>query len=248
MKRVTVIAATGLVLAFAAAGAIAAGWWFLIREDAGLATSPPEIPEGLVDATATASSTEGSTNGSSTDSDVLTFRINSSLSEAAYFVDEELASVGIPSTAKGATSEISGTFYVTGEGAAFSPDAASSFTVDLRNLTSDKPMRDRRVQEALATSAYPTATFRVTSVTGYDPSIPEGGQQNLQLIGILDLHGVQEEVTWEVEAFRQGNVISALATLKISFADFNITPPTFAGLVSIDDRATLQVQLIAELA
>jgi len=179
---------------------------------------------------------------------VLTFRINSSLSEAAYFVDEELASVGIPSTAKGATSEISGTFYVTADGAAFSPDAASSFTVDLRNLTSDKPMRDRRVQEALATSAYPTATFRVTSVTGYDPSIPEGEQQNLQLIGILDLHGVQEEVTWEVEAFRQGNVISALATLKISFADFNITPPTFAGLVSIDDKATLQVQLIAELA
>jgi polyisoprenoid-binding protein YceI len=70
--------------------------------------------------------------------------------------------------------------------------------------------------------------------------------QELQLIGVLDLHGVQREVTWDVEAYREGNVISALATVTIAFADFDITAPTFAGLVSISDQATLQVQLIAE--
>jgi len=163
-------------------------------------------------------------------------------------VDEELASVGLPSTTKGATSEITGAFYLAADGASLSPDAESSFTVDPRSLTSDEQRRDQRVQEALDTSTYPTATFTVTSVIGYDPSIPEGEQQDLQLIGVLDLHGVKQEVTWEVEAYREGNVISALATLKISFADFGITAPTFAGLVSIDDEATLQVQLIAELA
>lgn len=122
----------------------------------------------------------------------------------------------------------------------------SQFTVDLRNLASDKSVRDRRVQEALDTSRYPTATFTMTSVTGYDPSIPEATAQALQLTGTLNLHGVQREVTWDVEAFRQGNAISALATITVSFADFNITAPTFAGLVSIDDKAILQVQLIAE--
>jgi hypothetical protein len=34
--------------------------------------------------------------------------------------------------------------------------------------------------------------------------------------------------------------------VTISFADFDITPPTFQGLVSISDEATLQVQLIAQ--
>ena len=70
----------------------------------------------------------------------------------------------------------------------------------------------------------------------------------MQLTGILDLHGVQNEVTWEVEAYREGTAISALATLTINFSDYNITVPRFGGLVSISDQATLQVQLIATAA
>ena len=119
---------------------------------------------------------------------------------------------------------------------------------DLRNLKSDKSMRDDRVQQALETSRYPNATFSIASVSGYDSSIPEGKEQSLQLTGVLELHGVQKQVTWDVKAFRQANVISALATLKMAFADFNITAPSFGGLVSIDDKATLQVQIIAQLA
>jgi polyisoprenoid-binding protein YceI len=120
--------------------------------------------------------------------------------------------------------------------------------VDLTGLTSDESRRDQRVQQALETSRYPDATFVITSVEGYDPSIPEGEEQVLQLTGTLDLHGVQREVTWDVQAYREGDAISALATATISFADFGITAPTFQGLVSISEQATLQVQLIAELA
>ena len=104
------------------------------------------------------------------------------------------------------------------------------------------------MQSALETSRYPSATFTITGVSGYSPAIPEGQEQTLQLTGILDLHGVQRETTWEVKAYRQGSAISALATTTVSFVDFNVTAPTFAGLVSIDDKATLQVQLIAQLA
>ena len=67
-----------------------------------------------------------------------------------------------------------------------------------------------------------------------------------RLTGTLDLHGVQREVTCDVEARREGNVISALATLTVAFSDFGITPPTFAQLVSIDEQAALQIQLIAD--
>lgn len=244
MKRVIL---AGLIGAVALATLATGSWWFFIREDATLATSAPDIPEGLVNATASPVPGTGDA-ATATDEDVLTFKINPDLSEAAYFVDEELASLGIPSTAKGSTTEIEGEFNLTVDGATLAPGTTSQFTVQLGNLTSDESRRDGRVQQALETSTFPAATFTISSITGYDASIPEGEEQTLQLSGTLDLHGVQREVTWDVKAFREGNVISALATVAISFADFDITPPTFAGLVSIDDQATLQVQLIAEAA
>jgi len=253
MKKLLIAGAAAMALGLTGVVAVAAGWYFLIREDAELASDPPEIPAALLNATtspaaAATSNTGTTTSTGSTTSGTLSFAINPQLSEAAYFVDEELASVGIPSTAKGATNEISGTLYLTGEGTALTTDQTSSFTVELRNLTSDKSMRDQRVQQALETSTHPTATFTITSVSGYNPAIAEGQEQTLQLTGLLDLHGVEKPVTWEVKAYRQGNVISALATVTVKFSDFDITPPTFQGLLSISDQATLQVQLIAQAA
>ncbi len=91
-----------------------------------------------------------------------------------------------------------------------------------------------------------TSRLVVSKVAGYNALISDGKEQSLQLSGMLDLHSVQREVTWDVKARRQGNVISALATHILPFEDFNIPAPTFAQLVSIDDKSTLQVQLIAE--
>ena len=241
-------------MALSLVGVVTAGaaWYFLIRENAELASDPPQIPAALLNATATptsAASTAGSTATTApAPSAAVAYQVKSDLSEAAYFVDEELASVGIPSTAKGATKEVSGTLYLTGDGTALAANQTSSVTVQLRNLTSDKSMRDQRVQQALETSRYPTATFTITTASGYNPAIAEGQAQTLQLSGNLQLHGVTKPVTWEVKAFRQGNVISSLATATVKFSDFNITPPTFQGLLSISDQATLQVQLIAQSA
>lgn len=244
----------GAALATLIVTVVAVSWWFLIREDAGLADSPPEISEELA-----AAAVELSPSGQATDvsngtnasdgsdpSDVLTFRIIPEESEAAYFVDEELASLPLPSTAKGTTSDIEGEFYLTTTGTALAPGTDSRFTVDLRNLESGEPRRDDRVQSALETDTYPYAIFTFSIVTGYDPSIPESEVQSMQFTGTLDLHGVQREVTWDAEAFRESNVISILATITVDFQDFDITPPTFAGFVSVDDEATLQVQLIAQ--
>ena len=81
----------GIVMALAIiAVAAAAGWWFFVREDNELATSAPEIPSDLVD-----SETPGATPASG-DGSGLTFVIIADRSEAAYFADEELASVGLP--------------------------------------------------------------------------------------------------------------------------------------------------------
>jgi hypothetical protein len=205
-----VLSVLGMLLVGLAA--LAAGWWFFIREDNKLATNAPEIPSDLVDSTAGAGGTAPAGDGAS--GDVLTFRVIPERSEAAYFAGETLASIGLPSTAKGSTNEIEGEFHLTPDGLALAPGTTSTFTVQLANLKSDQDRRDNRVREALAVRTYPSATFIASSVTGYDASIPAGEEQSLQLTGILDLHGVQREVTWDAKARREGDVFTALATVS----------------------------------
>jgi polyisoprenoid-binding protein YceI len=227
----------GLIAIIVVVAAAIAAWWFFIREDHQLATSAPAIPTGLA-RTATTSATPGG---------ALAFAIIPDQSEASYFADEKLASLPLPSTAKGTTTDISGTFYLTPDGLALDQSQPSTFTVNLKTLTSDKEMRDRRVQSlGLETNTYPTATFTIASVTGYDATRPAGEEQDLQLTGTMDLHGVQKELTWEVKARREGDVISALATVEFKFADFNIPVLNIAGFVSVQDTVTLQVQVVAQ--
>ena len=137
------ILGTIAVVAIAAVG-VAAGWYLLVRDDASLAEDPPDIPAALVSMTATptpeAAATSATDAAEATEepvaSEAIAYTIQSDLSEAAYFVDEELASVGLPSTAKGATNEVTGTLYVLADHTALDTTQTSQFVVGLTNLTS----------------------------------------------------------------------------------------------------------------
>ncbi|HYM16700.1 MAG TPA: YceI family protein [Dehalococcoidia bacterium] len=229
LRRAIIAAVSVAALAAVAAGT---GWWFFVREDNQLATAAPAVPTDIATA--------------ATAGDALTYTIIPSRSEASYFADEKLASLPLPSTAKGTTTDIQGVFHLAPGGISLDPAKTSQFTVNLTTLKSDRDMRDRRVQSTLQTSQYPTATFTATTVTGYDASLPAGAEQTLRLTGTLNLHGVQKEVTWDVKARKQGNVITGLATLTFPFEQFNLSPPNIAGFVSVQDHVTLQVQIVAQ--
>ena len=234
LRRVIIGSIATLILLLVAAGA---GWWFLVREDNDLATSAPAIPSDLVEPT----QTEGATGAES-----LTFRIVPERSEAAYFAGEQLARLPVPSTAKGATNDIEGEFHLTADGFDLDGTEESKFTVNLSTLKSDEDRRDNRVQDALETSRFPTATFVIRDVTAVDSTLPPTEEHTFRLTGVLDLHGVQKVTEWEVRARRDGNVMTALATTTFRFDEFNITPPNIAGFVSVVGDITLQVQVVAE--
>jgi len=148
-----ILIATPIVLVAALVAGIAV-WWFFVRETHSLATNAPAITTEL---RATAGATPAPTAASG---GALTFRIIPERSEAAYFADEQLASLPIPDTAKGSTNAVSGEFRLTPDGN-LDPSLPAKFSVDLTTLKSDKDMRDRRVQEqGLETSRFPTATTR----------------------------------------------------------------------------------------
>jgi polyisoprenoid-binding protein YceI len=236
----------GLVVLVVAVVAAGAGWWVFIREDAKPRTSSQVITEELKTAVATSVAQAGETPAAA--GGTLAFQIVPEQSTASYYAGETLASVGLPSTAQGTTNEIEGTIYLTEDGLALHPENPTVVTVGLTNLTSDQERRDNRVRDALQVSAYPAATFTVTGVSGVDASLPAEEEHTFQMTGILDLHGVQKEVTWEVKARREGDIMTALATVTVLYADFGITPPNIAGFVSVEDDVTLQMDIVATQA
>jgi polyisoprenoid-binding protein YceI len=220
-----------------------AGWWFLIREDAKPKTDPQAITPELI-ATTTALAAAGAPTAAATGG-ALAFQIIPEQSEATYLAGETLASVGLPSTAEGATQEIAGTIYLTDDGFDLDPTQESRITVQLANLATDQDRRDSRVRVALEVDQFPEASFVATSVTGVDTSLPEEAEHTFQLTGIMTLHGVENEVTWQVIASRQGDIMTALATITILYTDFDITKPDIGGFVSVEDDVTLQMDIVA---
>jgi len=152
-----------------------AGWWFLIRDDAELATTAPD-PRSFSSATATTAAANGGASPAATSSATAAatsppaagttkYTVDSANSSASYFAGETLASIGIPSTAEGKTQPVTGEFYLTSSG--LDASQTSSFTVDLRNFKSNESRRDSRVQQALETSRFPTATFVVKRIENF---------------------------------------------------------------------------------
>jgi polyisoprenoid-binding protein YceI len=231
----------------------AAGWWFLIREDNQLATAPQEFRD-----TPAANATDTPSVGEPTTTPVAQasegYELFTIVPEnpavdgqtgAAYFADEQLASLGVPSTAKGTTPGVTGTFSIGPDG--LDPAVPTTITVDLTSLKSDENRRDNRVRDALQISRFPTASFMAERLEGWS-GLADGGSVAATIVGTLELHGVQKEISWDIQAVRQGDVISALATTNFLFADFGIPVPNIGGFVSVQDDVTLQVQLIAEIA
>lgn len=221
-----------------------AGWWFFIRSDNELATTAPDIPDELKsDVSPPAGASPASS--PSVPEGVRKYTILPEQSEAAFFADEKIARLPLPSTAKGATKDIEGSFYIGPTGLDTSME--SKFTVDLTTLKSDQSRRDEQVHNrGLETAKYPKATFVATKLEGYTAEFPAGQEVEMKLTGMLDLHGVKKEVTWDVKMKKEGNAISALATINFLYADFNIPVLNIAGMVTVEEDVTLQVQVVAK--
>ena len=176
----------------------------------------------------------------------LAFVIVPEQSEATYLAGETLASVGLPSTAEGVTQEIAGTLYLTAGRLRARPGAG------------DEDHRPARQPEDRPRTAATTACARPSKSTSSrkPPSSPRASpaltrpsapdqERTFQLTGIMTLHGVEKEVTWDVKARRDGDIMTALATINILYTDFDITQPNIGGFVSVEDDVTLQMDIVA---
>jgi polyisoprenoid-binding protein YceI len=162
--------------------------------------------------------------------------------KARYRVTEQLAGISFPNEAVGTTETITGSIIVNPDG---SIAPGSKLTVDLRTLTSDQSMRDGYLQNrTLETAKFPTLEVVPKRTVGLAAPLPAGNQAQagFQLITDVTLHGVTKETTWNVVATFANAAVAGRATTTVDFATFNMTKPTLARLVSVEDKIHLEIE------
>jgi polyisoprenoid-binding protein YceI len=162
---------------------------------------------------------------------------------ARYRVREQLAGISFPSDAVGTTQAVTGSVVVNPDG---SIDVKQSkLVVDLRTLKSDQQLRDGYIQQrTLETEKFPTIEFLPKRADGLPKPLPAGmqAQAGFRLVGDMTLHGVTKEVTWQVVATFGNDLVGGRATTSLTFADFKLTKPSLARLLSVDDKIELEIE------
>lgn len=167
------------------------------------------------------------------------FEVAASGNEARYKVREQLAGVDFPNDAIGVTPAVSGQVVIDDTGAVVADQ--SIITIDLRPLKSDKDRRDGYVQRRLLnTEEFPEATLRVTGINGTPSPLPTSGSFNFSLTGDLTLRGVTRPTTWAVTATATPTGYTGSATTSFTFADFEMTKPRVAVVLSVEDTIALE--------
>lgn len=171
------------------------------------------------------------------------WRIDSG-SVVGYRVREKLARLPAPSDAVGRTSDIQGEFTV----ATKENDliiSGATVEVDMGTLRSDENRRDNRLRTTgLETDRFPTARFLQTDPVAIPQSDAAIGRGSASITGDLTLHGVTKRVTIPLDIQLAGENIEVAGAKIIVMADFGITPPDVAGIVTVEPSGTLEFKLI----
>ncbi|HEY7061937.1 MAG TPA: YceI family protein [Chloroflexota bacterium] len=177
----------------------------------------------------------------------LRFIFASGTSQARYRAREQFVGAAVQNDAVGSTNAVSGQIVV--DTAHNVVRDASRITVDLRSLESDQRQRDQFIQQnTLQTAQYPTAEFVPTEVRGLPATLPASGALTFQLAGDLTVHGVTHPVVWDVQAQMQGADASGTARTEVTLADFSMTKPQVARILSIEDTIALEMDFQATSA
>jgi polyisoprenoid-binding protein YceI len=247
MKRPRPLLLAGVAVAVAALVVVgAAVVWTLRSDDPDLRTEAPAIPTAApsgVDESPTEVPEGAASNVADTDlpEGVRRFVVVPGDSSAKYVVEETLS--GLPATAVGVTTDVTGEIYLTREG--LYDGAESKFMVDLSTLKTDESRRDNFVRDnVLQTRQFQFAEFVIESVDGFPVGYIEGDEASLTLAGTMTIKDVSLPMTFTVLARQAGDTLTATADTEFNMSDFGIDPPQVA-IAKAKDGVVLQVVLIA---
>lgn len=235
------IAAAVVIVLVAAAGA----FWFL-RDDApdevDLDTAVGSVAEN------TTTTSEGSDTTDAADGISGTWTVDTESGEfdfesatgtfAGFRIQEELASIGA-TEAVGRTGDVTGEVVIDG-----TTVTSADIEVDLTTISTNESRRDGRVQSALETDQFPTATFSLTEPIELGDGAADGEQVSVTATGDLTIHGVTTSVQVPIEAQLVDGTVVMVGSTELTFSDFGVEVPSAPVVVSVSDTGTLELQLL----
>jgi len=225
------LAAAAAVLVLALAGG---GYLLLTRN------SDAPAPAALDAASATTATTAGDAAQPATGTPDGAWQVRDDGSSfVGYRVRERLANLSSASEAVGRSTQVTGTMQVAGDQV-----QAVKVEADLRGLQSDEGRRDNAIrQRGLESERFPTAVFELAEPIRLDQEPVSGRQVNGQGKGRLTVHGVTREVTADLEGRWDGSTIQVAGRIPVRMTDFQIQPPQFGPVLSIEDSLAVEFRL-----
>jgi polyisoprenoid-binding protein YceI len=159
-------------------------------------------------------------------------------SRAGYRVNEVLA--GQNNVAVGRTSSVAGHLTLSRTAV-----TAGGFTVQMATIRSDRSQRDAQFDgRIMDVATYPTGTFTLTRAISLPPVPATGKIRAYRATGNLTLHGHTRQVTFGLSAERTATQIRVSGSIPVTFADWDIPNPSFAGFVTTDNHGVLEFLLV----
>ena len=165
-------------------------------------------------------------------------------SYVGYRVKEQLAFLDSPNEAVGRSTGVTGTMQVAG-------DTVEQVRIeaDLTQLASDEDRRDNAIrQRGLESERFPTATLELAEPIKLAKAPVEGQEVGGQGKGRLTVHGVTRDVDLDLRGRWSGSAIQVVGQLPVKMTDFQIEPPSFGPVVSIEDGLNIEINLVFERA
>jgi polyisoprenoid-binding protein YceI len=120
---------------------------------------------------------------------------------------------------------------------------------DLTQLTSDEDRRDNAIrQRGLESERFPRATLELAEAIQLGSTPAKGEEVRGTGKGRLTVHGVTREVDLPVRGRWSGATIQVVGQLPVKLSDYQIQAPRFGPVVSIEDSAAVDFNLVFERA
>ena len=154
-----------------------------------------------------------------------------------FRVDEVLRGIG-STTAVGRTPLVDGSLEIEG-----TTLLAVEIVADLTALVSNESRRDGAVQRSLDTRTHRTTVFTLAEPIDLGDGATEGEIVRATARGTLTVKGITREVEVPIEAQGIGDRILVVGSLTIFFDDYDVTPPSAAAVLSVEDHGIIEFQL-----
>ena len=158
-----------------------------------------------------------------------------------FRINEELVGFGAK-TVVGRTPNVTGTMQVTG-----TQITSVDITADMTAIETDDSGRTSALKSAaggLETNTFPEATFVLTEPIELGSLPVEGAAIEVNAVGDLTVHGVTNQVTIPLTAELQAGLVVVFGSLvDMQLADYDIPKPTSVVVLSVEEIATMELQL-----